>query len=61
MTLIGLIVALIVVGLVLWLVNTLPIDSRIKTIILVVTCIVVLLWVLQALGGSSILNQRIGG
>ena len=61
MTLIGFIIALVIVGLVLWLVQSLPIDGRIKTIIVVVTCLVALLYVLQALGGSTILNSRIGG
>jgi len=61
MTLLGLIVALVVVGLVLWLVNSLPIDGRIKTIIVVVTILVILLCLLQALGGgNAFLNHRIG-
>ena len=47
---IGLLVLLVVVGLVLYLVNTLPIDQRIKTIITVVAILCVCLWLLQAFG-----------
>jgi hypothetical protein len=51
MSLIGLIVALVVVGLVLWLVNTyIPMDSKIKNILNVVVIIVVALWLLQVFG-----------
>jgi hypothetical protein len=63
MTLIGLIIALVLVGVVLYLVNTLiPMDPKIKTILNVVVVIVLLLWLLQAFGGGGgILNTRIGG
>jgi hypothetical protein len=64
MTLIGLIISLVIVGLILWLINTLlPIDPKIKTIINVIVLIVVCLWLLQVfgvLGGNDILNTRIG-
>jgi len=51
MSLIGLIVALAVVGVVLWLVNSkVPMDPGIKTIINIVVLIVVVLFVLQAFG-----------
>jgi hypothetical protein len=62
MTLLGLIVALIIVGLLLYLVSTLPIDATIKTIIRAVVIVAVVLWLLEALGifGSLGLNTRIG-
>jgi hypothetical protein len=64
MTLISLIISLVVVGLILWLINTyLPIDPKIKTIINVIVLVVVCLWLLQVFGvfgGNDILNQRIG-
>ena len=51
MSLIGLILALVVVGVLLWLLNNyVPMDSRIKTIINVVVVIVVVVWLLQAFG-----------
>lgn len=51
MTLIGLLIVLIIVGVVLWLVNSMiPMDGKIKTIINVIVIIVVLLWVLQSFG-----------
>ena len=62
MTLIGLIVALVLLGVVLWAVNSfIPMDPKIKTILNVVVIVVLLLWLLQAFGGGSILNTRIGG
>ena len=51
MSLIGLILTLVVVGVVLWLVNNyVPMDSKIKTIINVVVVIVVVVWLLQVFG-----------
>ena len=51
MTLISLVITLIVVGVLLWLVNTyIPMDSKIKSILNVVVVIVVILWLLQAFG-----------
>ena len=51
MSLIGIIVTLIVVGVLLWLVNTyIPMDGRIKTILNVVVVIIVILWLLQLFG-----------
>lgn len=51
MSLIGIILTLVVVGVLLWLLNTyVPMDSKIKTIINVVVVIVVVVWLLQAFG-----------
>ncbi len=51
MSLIGLVLTLVVVGILLWLVNNyVPMDSKIKTIINVVVVIVVVVWLLQAFG-----------
>jgi uncharacterized membrane protein len=51
MSLIGLILTLVVVGVLLWLVNNyVPMDAKIKTIINVVVVIVVVIWLLQAFG-----------
>lgn len=51
MPLINLVVTLIVVGLLLWLVNTyIPMDRKIKSILNVVVVIVVVLWLLQVFG-----------
>ena len=63
MSLISLILVLVVVGVILWLINTyLPMDGKIKSILNVVVVIVVILWLLQAfdvLGPIS--GVRIGG
>lgn len=60
MTLIGLIIALVILGLVLWLVNQLPLDNMIKIIIRVAVIIVLLLWLVNAFGGGEFLNMRVG-
>jgi hypothetical protein len=62
MSLIGLIITLIVVGVLLWLVNTyLPLDPKIKQILNVAVVIIVVLWLLQALVGVGTLGDiRIG-
>jgi hypothetical protein len=50
-SLISLLVVLIVVGVLLWLVNTyIPMDGKIKSILNAVVVIVVVLWLLQAFG-----------
>jgi hypothetical protein len=51
MTLVGLIVTLVVIGVILWAVNTyIPMASQIKTILNLVVAIFVVLWLLQAFG-----------
>ena len=51
MSLIGLILTLVVVGVLLWLLNNyVPMDSKIKSIINAVVVIVVVIWLLQAFG-----------
>lgn len=51
MSLIGLILTLVVVGVLLWLLNNyVPMDRKIKSILNVVVVIVVVIWVLQAVG-----------
>jgi hypothetical protein len=62
MPLINLVVALIVVGVLLWLVNNyIPMDSKIKSILNVVVVVGVVLWVLTAFGVLGPLSSyRIG-
>jgi len=51
MPLINIVVALIVVGVALWLINNyIPMDRKIKTILNVVVVVAVAVWVLQAVG-----------
>ena len=51
MSLITLVIALIVVGVLLWLVNTyIPMDGKIKKIINIVVVVAVVLWLLSAFG-----------
>ena len=64
MPLISVVIVLIVVGVLLWLVNTyLPMDRKIKNIlnVVVVVVVVVVLWLLQAFGLlGSLESIRIG-
>jgi hypothetical protein len=58
MPLINLVVALIIVGVLLWLVNTyIPMDGKIKNILNIVVVIAVVLWLLQAFGVLGSLNS----
>jgi hypothetical protein len=51
MDLVNIVVVLIVVGVLLWLVNTyIPMDGKIKQILNIVVVIVVVIWLLQAIG-----------
>ena len=51
MDLISLVVVLIVVGVLLWLVNTyIPMDAKIKQILNIVVVIAVILWLLKVFG-----------
>ena len=51
MSLIGLILTLVVIGVLLWLVNNyVPMDRTIKSIVNAVVVIVTVVWVLQAVG-----------
>ena len=51
MPLTTIVIVLIVVGVLLWLINTyIPMDSKIKSILNIVVVVVVVIWVLQAFG-----------
>lgn len=62
MPIIQILIALIVVGILLWLVNTyIPMQSAIKSILNAVVVIVVVLWLLNVFGlFHSLTNIRIG-
>ena len=62
MSVISLVVVLIIVGVALYLVNTvIPMDAKIKLILNVVVIIAVLLWLLDAFGFTSGLgHMRVG-
>jgi cation transporter-like permease len=61
-SLISLVVTLIVVGVLLWLVNTyIPMDGKIKNILNIVIVIAVVLWLLQLFGVlGSLHSVRVG-
>ena len=62
MSLINLILILIVVGVVLWLINTyIPMDSKIKSILNAVVVIAVVIWLLNVFGLiDTLTNIRVG-
>lgn len=62
MSLLTVIIVLVVVGVLLWLVNTyIPMDGKIKSILNVVVVIAVVIWLLQAFGLLGPLDSvRIG-
>jgi len=48
MSIIGLIITLVVIGVILWLINTyIPMDPKIKNILNIVVVIIVVLWLLS--------------
>lgn len=63
MSLIGLVLALVVVGVVVWLVNTyVPMDAKIKQVLNVAVVVATILWLLQVFGLINYANEiRIGG
>ncbi|MFU8884703.1 MAG: Thivi_2564 family membrane protein [Cyanobacteriota bacterium] len=62
MDLVSLVVTLIVVGVLLWLVNSyIPMDAKIKKILNIVVVVVVVIWLLNGLGlMESIRGVRVG-
>ena len=62
MDLISLIITLVVVGILLWLINTyIPMDGKIKQILNVVVVVAVVVWLLNGLGMmDSIRGVRVG-
>ncbi|MEO6693660.1 MAG: Thivi_2564 family membrane protein [Ignavibacteria bacterium] len=62
MPLLTVIIVLIVVGVLLWLINTyIPMDRKIKSILNIVVVIVVILWLLNAFGViGSVSNLKVG-
>lgn len=63
MPLISVVLTLIVIGVLLWLVNTyIPMDAKIKQVMNVVVLIAVVLWLLSAFGlFGHLSNVRVGG
>ena len=64
MTLVNIVVVLVVVGLVMWLINTyIPMAAAIKSVLNVVVFIVVAIWLLQGFGiiGNIPGVQGVGG
>jgi len=52
-TLIGLVVFLIIVGVLLYIIQLIPMDATIKNIAYILVLVVVLLWLLQVFGGLA--------
>lgn len=50
MTLLSLLITLVVIGVVMFLINQIPMDARIKNIIYVLAILFIVVWLLQSLG-----------
>lgn len=58
MSLISLIVTIVVVGMLLWLVNSyIPMDAKIKKILNIVVVVILIIWLLSAFGLLPILDN----
>ncbi|MBF0572080.1 MAG: hypothetical protein HQL12_09470 [Candidatus Omnitrophica bacterium] len=58
MSLLSIVVSLVVVGVILWLVNTyIPMDGKIKQVLNVLVLIVVCVWLLQSFGIVGDINS----
>jgi hypothetical protein len=58
MPLIHIVLVLIVVGVLLWLINSfIPMDAKIKSILNIIVVIVVIIWLLQAFGILGPISQ----
>jgi hypothetical protein len=54
MSVISILISLVIVGVLLWLINSfIPMDSKIKSILNIVVVIVTILWLLDAFGISN--------
>lgn len=62
MGIVQLVITLVIVGVILWAVNTyIPMDGKIKQILNVVVVIAVVLWLLSIFGVLPMANIRVGG
>ncbi len=59
MTLLGLLVIIIVIGLIVWLVQQLPLAQPFKNIALVLVVVVCIIWLLSASGLGGLGNVRL--
>lgn len=61
MTIIGLLVTLVIIGVVLYLVTLIPMNATIRQIIIVIALLFTILWLLEAFGivGPWHINQRL--
>jgi predicted membrane protein len=58
--LLSLIIALVIVGVLLWAINSfIPMDAKIKQILNIVVVIVIILWLLSAFGVLGVLRRPI--
>lgn len=60
MSIVGIIVAIVVVGLLLWAAGQIPMDPTVRRILQVVVVVVLVLWILQAFGLLGGTDFRLG-
>ncbi len=57
MSILGLIIAIVVVGLLLWAINSfIPMEPRVKQILNIVVIVLLVIWILKALGVFAMLS-----
>lgn len=57
MSILALIIAIVVVGLILWVINSfIPMEPRIKQILNIVVIVLLVIWILKALGVFALLS-----
>jgi len=57
MDLLTVVIVLVVVGFALWLINRIPMEATVKTILNIVVIIIVAIWVLKVLGVLAYLSK----
>lgn len=59
MSILNILIALVIAGVILWLINTyIPMDAKIKNILNVVVVILVIIWLLQSFGLLGSMNRN---
>lgn len=57
MSILALIIAIVVVGLILWAINSfIPMEARVKQILNIVVIVLLVIWILKALGVFALLS-----
>ena len=56
--LISLLIAILVIGLLIWLIQMIPLPEPFRTVAIVIVAIIAIIWLLESLGGATGLGLR---